>query len=75
MTMLVNLVLGVALVLAVAMFSIFARDTIAARQILAATEGAEEVALAKRKVVLNHGAEAVAVVFAVGVIVSFMLIN
>lgn len=75
MTMLVNLVLGVALVLAVAMFAIFARDTVAAMKVLAAAESTEEAAVAKRKVVLNHGAEAVAVVFAVGVIVSFMLIN
>jgi hypothetical protein len=75
MTILVNLVLGVALILAGAMFAVFARDTVAARRVLAVADGPEAVALAKRKVVLHHGAEAVAVVFAVGVVVSFMLVN
>lgn len=75
MTLLVNLVLGVAMVLAVAMFAIFTRDTVAARRVLAVADGAEAVALAKQKVALHHGAEAAAVLFAVGVIVSFLLIN
>lgn len=75
MTVLVNLVLGVALLFAGAMFAIFMRDTVEARRVLAGADGAEAVALAKRKVLLHHGAEAVAVVFAVGVVVSFMLVN
>lgn len=75
MSVLVNLVLGVAMVLAVGMFVVFARDTVAARRVLAVADGSEAVVLAKRKVILNHGAEAVAVFFAIGVIVSFLLVN
>lgn len=75
MTILVNLVLGVALILAGAMFTIFARDTVAAQRVLAGADEPDAIALAKRKVVLHHGAEAVAVVFAIGVVVSFILIN
>lgn len=75
MTILVNLVLGVALVLAGAMFAVFARDTVVAKRVLAGAAEPDAIVLAKRKVILHHGAEAVAVVFAVGVIVSFMLVN
>jgi hypothetical protein len=75
MTILVNLVLGVALILAGAMFTVFARDTVAAKRVLAGAAEPDAIALAKQKVILHHGAEAVAVVFAIGVVVSFMLIN
>lgn len=75
MSLLVNLVLGVAMVLAIAMFAVFTGDRVAARQVLAVSETPAQIAFAKRKVSLAHGAEASAVLFAVGVIISFILVN
>lgn len=74
-TVVFNLVLGVALALAVAMFVIFTRETVAARRLVAVADGPDAIAVAKQKVALSHGAEFVAVVFAVGVIIGFVIIN
>ena len=75
MTMLLNSVLGIAMVLAVSMIAIFVGDVRAARRVLVGADSSVSVAAMSRKVSLNYGAVAGAAIFAIGVIVSFLIIN
>lgn len=74
-TIVFNLVLCVAMAMAVGMFIIFARDTSASRRVLAGADGEQAIAVAKLKVARNRGAEVVAVIFAIGVGIGFLIIN